>query len=258
MSIDVVVFGNVPLASWVIGEVAKSTCLNLIGVVAESCEKDQYAHHGSSLPPAYHYCQEFELPIIAFDEAGDIAKNRPVLGVSVRYNKIFKEDYFSEFTPGIVNLHGGELPRYRGSNIANYVVLNGEDRTGGTIHFISNGIDEGDISVRKIGQLTPSDTAYSVFQKTIQLLKISFRELIEAVETQGKVPRTPQQWFIDKGEEVGTYRSSGLSAAREVSVDELNTDNLSKKSRAFYFPGHQPAFIMLENKKINLVPETIS
>ena len=255
MSIDVIVFGNVPLASWVLGEVLKSSCFNLIGVVADSCELNQYAHHGSVLPPAYHYCQEFGLPLINFEEAGSLAEKLPVLGISVRYNKIFKINYFTKFAPGIVNLHGGELPRYRGSNIANYVVLNGERRTGGTIHFISEGIDEGDIVVRNFEPLSSHDTAYSVFIKTIELLKKSFIDLIKVVEKEGEVPRVPQQNFIDEGEVPSTYRSSGLFKAREVSIEELGTDVLNKKIRAFHFPGHEPAHIYLGDLKVLLVPE---
>ena len=257
MPIDVIIFGNVPLASWVVGEVVKSTCFNLVGVVADACEKDQYSHHGSVLPPAYHYCHEFGLPIISFGKAESIAEQQAILGISVRYNRIFKRDYFSKFTPGIVNLHGGELPRYRGSNIANYVVLNGEKRTGGTIHFISDGIDEGDVAVRRLGSLTSSETAYSVFQKTIELLKASFTELVETVESQGEVPRTPQQWFINNGEDACTYRSSGLSAAREVTESDLSNENFGRKVRAFHFPGHPPAFILLDEVRVILVPEVV-
>lgn len=257
MALNVIVFGNVPLASWVVGEVVKSSCFNLIGVVSEVCEKDQYAHHGSALPPAFHFCQEFGFPVLSFEQAEKIAEKEPVLGISVRYNRIFKHNYFTKFIPGIINLHGGELPRYRGSNIANYVVLNGESRTGGTIHFISDGIDEGDIAVRKLEPLTSDDTAYSVFQKTIVLLKSAFAELIEVVEREGKIPQLAQQELIDKGEYVGTYRSSGLLKAREVTVEEqLNTDAVGKKVRAFHFPGHEPAFIRVGDMKVHLVPES--
>lgn len=259
MSLNVIVFGNVPLASWVIGEVLKSSCFNLIGVVANTCDKEQYAHHGSVLPPAYHYCHEFGLPLIEFEEAERIARNTPVLGISVRYNKIFHKNYFSSFNPGIINLHGGELPKYRGSNIANYVILNGEDRIGGTIHFISDGIDEGDIAVRELEHLTPSsDTAHSVFQKTMDLLKASFRELINVVESEGEVPRTSQEVFIEKGEEAATYRSSGLALAREIMIEEMGTDTFDRKIRAFHFPGHEPAYIKLGEMKVHLVPETVS
>ncbi|MGI6169646.1 MAG: formyltransferase family protein [Christensenellales bacterium] len=256
MAINVIVFGNVPLASWVIGEILKSKSLNLIGVVAESCPKDQYIHHASALPPAYYYCTEFNVPILTFEDAKSFAEKNTTLGISVRYNKIFREDYFSQFKLGIINLHGGELPKYRGSNIANYVILNNESRIGGTLHFISSGIDEGDISIRKTKDIVSSEsTAFTVFKQTIELLKEAFKSLIKSIETEGVIPRTPQHVFISNGEEAATYRSNELEALREISKDDLKNGTYKTKVRAFHFPGHEPAYIKVDGKKVLLVIE---
>lgn len=255
MAIECVVFGNVPLASWVIGEILKSNSLKLVGVVAEECEPDQYAHHGLVLPPAFHYCKEFDIPLISFDEAESMAESSNLLGISVRYNRIFREDYFSKFKPGIINLHGGELPKYRGSNIANQVILNDEKKIGGTLHFIAPGIDEGDVVTREFCAIDGSDTAETVFSKTLDLLKAAFRKFLSNLEETGRISRVPQDELIVAGDSVGEYRTTDLNKARELLPEDLTISNVARKARAFYFPGHQPAFIRVGKMKINLIPE---
>jgi len=255
MAIECVVFGNVPLASWVIGEVLKSSSLKLVGVIAEECGVSNYAHHGLALPPAFHYCKEFDIPIISFEDAELLAESNEILGISVRYNRIFKEEYFSKFRPGIINLHGGELPKYRGSNIANQVILNGERKIGGTLHFIAPGIDEGDVVAREFCSINERDTAQTVFIKTLVLLKCAFRKFLVDIDDTGQVSMTPQSELIADGESVGEYRTSDLIRERELLPEDLTVSNLERKARAFHFPGHEPAFIRVGNMKINLIPE---
>ncbi len=47
---------------------------------------------------------------------------------------------------GSLNLHGGLSQRYRGLNTTDWEVDNGEpEYVGATVHFVSPGIDDGDV-----------------------------------------------------------------------------------------------------------------
>lgn len=251
----VIIFGNVPLATWVTSRLLEADHVELLGIVCDPYERDHFENHGMKEGSLYSYCIEEKIRILSFEEAFDIAKQQSVLGISVRYHKLFKEEYFSVFTPGIINLHGGELPRYRGANIANYAIIEDAERGGGTLHFISKGIDEGDIVERVIFNVSENETAFSYFQKTLTALQEAFESFLTAIDTSedNSISRTPQEQFLRKGEVVKTYYKKGLEEFRDIYFNEdLTWDSLYRRARAFYFPGHSGAFLVNGDERIEL------
>lgn len=67
------------------------------------------------------------------------------LVVSMSFNQILRAPYLALPRIGTVNCHAGALPRYRGRNILNWALINGETEFGVTAHFVDTGIDTGDI-----------------------------------------------------------------------------------------------------------------
>ena len=65
--------------------------------------------------------------------------------VSMSFNQIFRAPFLALPRLGTVNCHAGALPRYRGRNILNWALINGETEFGVTAHFVDTGIDTGDI-----------------------------------------------------------------------------------------------------------------
>lgn len=65
--------------------------------------------------------------------------------VSMSFNQIFGATFLTLPSIGTVNCHAGALPRYRGRNILNWALINGEAEFGVTAHFVDMGIDTGDI-----------------------------------------------------------------------------------------------------------------
>jgi methionyl-tRNA formyltransferase len=70
--------------------------------------------------------------------------------VSMSFNQIFKAPFLDVPRLGTVNCHAGALPRYRGRNILNWALINGESEIGVTAHFVDQGIDTGDILHQEI------------------------------------------------------------------------------------------------------------
>jgi len=68
------------------------------------------------------------------------------LAVSINYSGIIEEEVIDLFEIGILNAHGGDLPRYRGNACQAWAIINGENRIGLCIHKMIGGeLDSGDI-----------------------------------------------------------------------------------------------------------------
>lgn len=71
------------------------------------------------------------------------------VAVSINYSGVIPEAITSLFPLGILNAHGGDLPRYRGNACQAWAMLNGEERIGLCIHRMVGGeLDSGDILAR--------------------------------------------------------------------------------------------------------------
>jgi UDP-4-amino-4-deoxy-L-arabinose formyltransferase/UDP-glucuronic acid dehydrogenase (UDP-4-keto-hexauronic acid decarboxylating) len=71
------------------------------------------------------------------------------IGVSFNYAGIIPKEITDLFPLGILNAHGGDLPRYRGNACQAWAILNGEDKIGLCIHRMIGGeLDSGEIIAR--------------------------------------------------------------------------------------------------------------
>ncbi|MBN2349727.1 MAG: methionyl-tRNA formyltransferase [Bacteroidales bacterium] len=75
---------------------------------------------------------------------------------------------------GTINLHASLLPDYRGAAPINWVIINGEKKTGVTTFFIEKEIDTGNILFSDEVNITPDDTAGDLHDK----LKITGADLL--------------------------------------------------------------------------------
>ena len=69
--------------------------------------------------------------------------------VSLSYDQIFKNKILNIFKNKILNCHAGDLPKYRGRNVLNWVLINGEKSFSITIHIIDKKIDMGKLILKK-------------------------------------------------------------------------------------------------------------
>lgn len=74
---------------------------------------------------------------------------RADIAVSLNYSGVIPEEITALFPLGILNAHGGDLPRYRGNACQAWAILNAETRIGLCIHKMIGGeLDSGDIIAR--------------------------------------------------------------------------------------------------------------
>ena len=91
----------------------------------------------------------------------------------------------------IINIHPSLLPKYGGKGmygekVHEAVIAQKEIVSGATIHFVTEGIDEGEIVVQKQVSLTENETAQSLQQKVLQVeheILIESLKILYAKET---------------------------------------------------------------------------
>ena len=88
-----------------------------------------------------------KLVTVNSDSVGDSDK---WIGVSMNYTGIIQQEVIDIFDLGILNAHGGDLPKYRGNACQAWAILNGEKKIGLCIHKMIGGeLDSGDIIERE-------------------------------------------------------------------------------------------------------------
>jgi methionyl-tRNA formyltransferase len=97
------------------------------------------------------WCKSFDVPLIKCNTINDneieaiLSDIKPDYGVFTG-GGIVSEKILNTFNIGILNCHAGILPHYRGMDVIEWPVLNGDMvNIGSTVHFMSKGVDEGEI-----------------------------------------------------------------------------------------------------------------
>ena len=93
---------------------------------------------------------------------------------------------------GILNIHPSLLPYYRGGNPYSRVIMNGETKTGVTLHFMSEDFDKGDIVEQKICEVEPYETMGTIFNRTNIIGVNMLLKALIYYEKNNTLPRTPQ------------------------------------------------------------------
>lgn len=83
---------------------------------------------------------------------------------------IIDENICTKFKNKIINLHPALLPKFGGkgmwgAHVHHAVLAQGEKRSGATVHFVTSGIDEGEIILQKTVSVSAGETAESLAEK---------------------------------------------------------------------------------------------
>jgi methionyl-tRNA formyltransferase len=110
--------------------------------------------------------------------------------LSVAYNQIFKAPVRAT-APWFLNVHAGKLPHYRGRNVINWALINGESEIGITVHVVDDGIDTGDILLQRVLPIGWTDTYGDVLGRAVREIPLIAVEAIELVGA-GRAVLQPQ------------------------------------------------------------------
>jgi len=145
------------------------------------------------LAKKYHYPVRVENRINQASSIEQLAKFAPDLIVSVRYGVILKAEVIGTPAYGVINLHSGTLPAYRGVMATFWAMLKGERSIGTTLHYIDDAtIDTG----RIIGHThMPVDDRESYLDHVLKIYADGCDLIIDTINIfeRGDVPETKDQ-----------------------------------------------------------------
>lgn len=138
-------------------------------------------------------------------EYQEIIDLKPDMIITCAYGQIIPKALLDYPKYGAINIHASLLPKLRGGAPIHHAIIDGYDKTGITIMYMNDKMDEGDIILQKETQITDEDTTNSLHDR----LSLIGRDLIlEAIPkiVKGEIKR------IKQNEEEATY---GYNISRE-------------------------------------------
>ena len=105
----------------------------------------------------------------------------PDLCVVAHFEKLIKPELLTIPSLGFINLHPSLLPDYRGVAPQHWPIINGDEESGITVHFIDAGVDTGDIILQKHIPLHPDMYVSDLQNEWRKLYRTVILEAIENI-----------------------------------------------------------------------------
>jgi methionyl-tRNA formyltransferase len=141
-----------------------------------------------------------------------------------------------------INFHYGDLPLYRGHNPVIHSILNNEKYILGTVHSIDEKLDNG-LIIGKVKVKNYKITSKDAERKLTIKFAEYFKNLIIRLTKKHKL-------ILKKINKTGSkfYSIDEIKKLKEVK----NFNEIIKKTYAFDYPPHEPAFIKIKGIKVYL------
>ena len=168
----------------------------ILGVVTQP---DKPVGRGKKLgmPPVKELALKYDIPVYQPVKARDeefvkVLKDlNPDLIVVVAFGQILPKSILDIPKFGCVNVHVSLLPKYRGAAPINWVIINGEEKTGVTTMYMDEGLDTGDMILTEEFALDDEITAGELHDIMKEEGAKVLKETIDLIE-KGEAPRIKQ------------------------------------------------------------------
>ncbi|MBO7710577.1 MAG: methionyl-tRNA formyltransferase, partial [Lachnospiraceae bacterium] len=157
------------------------------------------------------------------DNAGLLRQLEPDVIVVAAFGQIIPKEILELPPYGCVNVHASLLPKYRGAAPIQWAVINGERESGVTTMQMGEGLDTGDILMKKVCVLEPDETGGSLFDKLKEagaaLLIDTLKGLEAGTVTPEKQPETsptPYAAMLTKKDGLIDWNKSAAAIERLV------------------------------------------
>jgi methionyl-tRNA formyltransferase len=120
-------------------------------------------------PRLVHADRVREVPHINHPDVVKLARELEPDLICVFGTSLIRGPLLSQGRLGIVNLHGGLSPEYRGADCTFWALHNGEpDKVGCTLHFIDSGIDTGRLIAHVSPEVRDGDSELELFWRAVR------------------------------------------------------------------------------------------
>ncbi len=173
--------------------------VNIADVIGVVTQPDKPKGRGQRLlpPPVKFFAVEHGLPIYqpirvkTAEFVGKLKELAPDLIVVVAFGQILSREILSIPRLGCINVHASLLPRYRGAAPIQWAIVRGEKETGITTMFMDEGLDTGDMLLKKSLPITADMTAAELHDKMMELGADVLEKTLTELST-GTLRRIPQ------------------------------------------------------------------
>lgn len=138
---------------------------------------------------------------------------RPELIVVMAYGQILPKEVLELPRYGCINMHASLLPAYRGAAPIQWVILNGETQTGITAMQMAEGLDTGDMLLKKAIDIGAEETAAELHDRLAVLSAETLAETLEHLEN-GTLHPEPQDDALSSYASRITKEMSALDFSR--------------------------------------------
>lgn len=233
-----VLFVGIPDMAYVCLDGLNRAGVNIVGVVGPKKDHQTYfSFKNFVLQRNLNYIEYYSLDDEYFiDEIKDLNAD---MAIVCSFNYKVPKVLLDSIKSGFINVHPSLLPKYRGPNPYTAAILNDENESGVTLHFMDETFDTGDIVAQKKIPIGEFETMGTLFNRTNILALDMLLEMLMNFET-GVFERQKQpQGEFEKGKilpEEALYLNYNDSARRnELLIRALNPFVLARTS----FRGNQ-------------------
>lgn len=100
------------------------------------------------------------------------------------FMRVLTEEFTEAWTGRMVNIHPSLLPKYKGLHTHKRALEAGDSEHGASVHWVSSGVDEGEVIEQVKLDIQPGDTEASLAERLLPLEHQLYpRALQQAIET---------------------------------------------------------------------------
>lgn len=177
-------------------EAVYKTGESIVGVVTQP-DKPKGRGYTLAPPPVKVKAEELGLDVyqperVRTDEFAQLlAELAPELILVVAYGKILPKNVLDYPKYGCINAHASLLPKLRGAAPIQRAIMEGETVTGVTAMYMDEGLDTGDMILKKLVDITDTDNFETVHDKLAVAGAEALVEVIAQINAK-TIERTPQ------------------------------------------------------------------
>lgn len=196
--------------------------------------------------PVKEFAVQNDIPIYQPNKIREIEEElralKPDLFCVVAYGKILPKDILAIPAQGSINVHGSLLPKYRGAAPIQWAVINGDETTGITTMYMDEGMDTGDMILKKEVKIGENETTGELWSRLSTIGAELLVETLQKIE-EGTVQRTKQ---------TGEYTMAPMLKKEMAKIDWENKTAKEIKNLVRGLNPIMGAYTELEGKKIKI------
>ena len=156
-----------------------------VALVVTQPDKKTGRHQNLVSPPIKQLAEEKNIPVIQpikiREDYSRIVEEKPDIIITCAYGQIIPKELLDLPRLGCINVHASLLPKLRGGAPIHKAIIDGYSKTGITIMYMDEKMDNGDIIEQKSIDILDTDNLESLYDKLSKLGKELLLEVLPSI-----------------------------------------------------------------------------